>query len=138
MTTEPSRFVPKVHPASRPVEAEDPLSLHAISLEGDPELMLHCVVQEYAWMGCDGEEILRLFRDPSYPALHALWKHFGETFIRDRISQIVGRAPLFRVATKEQDEETAAGQPVLIDLGVPANWRTPGAPAQGNHHAASL
>src|SRR5262245_19305051 len=70
-------LVPKVHPTSRPVEPDDPLTLHATTVAGDPELMLHCLVQEYAWMGWDAEQILSLFRDPFYPVLHGLWCLYG-------------------------------------------------------------
>ena len=133
MTTEPSRFVPKVHPASRPVEAEDPLSLHAISLEGDPELMLHCVVQEYAWMGWGGEQILNLFRDPFYPALRELWDRYGEANLRERIASLIQQTGIFhfQVTIREEPEpKPEEAEPELVELGIPAQWR-----AEGSDHA---
>ena len=133
MTTEPSRFVPKAHPASRPVEAEDPLSLHAISLEGDPELMLHCVVQEYAWMGWGIEQILSLFRDPFYPALRELWDRYGEANLRERIASLIQQTGIFhfQVTIREEPEpKPEEAEPELVELGIPAQWR-----AEGSDHA---
>jgi hypothetical protein len=133
MTTEPSRFVPKVHPASRPVEAEDPLSLHAISLEGDPELMLHCVVQEYAWMGWGSEQILSLFRDPFYPTLRELWDRYGEANLRERIASLIQQTGIFhfQVTIREEPEpKPEEAEPELVELGISAQWR-----AEGGDHA---
>ena len=133
MNSEPSRFVPKVHPATRPAEADDPLSLHAVSLEGDPEQMLHCVVQEYAWMGWGGEQILNLFRDPFYPALRELWDRYGEANLRERIAALIQQTGVFhfRVTIREELEpESEKGEPELIELGIPAQWR-----AKGSDHA---
>ncbi|HEY7158371.1 MAG TPA: hypothetical protein VH575_30785 [Gemmataceae bacterium] len=129
MTTESSRFVPKVHPANRPVEAEDPLSLHAISLEGDPELMLHCVVQEYAWMGWGSEQILSLFRDPFYPALRELWDRYGEANLRERIARLIQQTGIFhfQVTIREEPEpKPEEAEPELVELGIPAQWRVEG------------
>lgn len=129
MSSEASRFVPKVHPATRLMEAEDPLSLHAISLEGDTELMLHCVVQEYAWMGWGSEEILSLFRDPFYPALRELWDRYGEVILRERIADLIQETGIFhfQVAIREEpSEKLEEAVPELVELGIPAQWRAKG------------
>ena len=133
MSSEPSRFVPKVHPATRPVEAEDPLSLHAVPVEGDPELMLHCVVQEYAWMGWGIEQILSLFRDPFYPALRELWDRYGEANLRERIASLIQQTGIFhfQVTIREEPEpKPEEAEPELVELGIPAQWR-----AEGSDHA---
>jgi hypothetical protein len=134
MTAESSRFVPKVHPATRPAEAEDPLALEAVSLEGDPELMLQCVVQEYAWMGWEGEQILSLFRDPFYPALHELWDRYGEANLRERIADLIRHTGVFHIQLTirerpESESEELAHE--LVELGIPAQWRT----TKGSVHA---
>jgi len=133
MSSEPSRFVPKVHPATRPAEADDPLSLHAVSLEGDPEQMLHCVVQEYAWMGWRIEQILSLFRDPFYPALRELWDRYGEANLRERIASLIQQTGIFhfQVTIREEPEpKPEEAEPELVELGIPAQWR-----AEGSDHA---
>src|SRR6516225_3407479 len=93
------RFVPKVHPATRPAEPDDPLTLHATAVAGDPEVMLQCLVQEYAWMGWNVEEILGLFRDPFYPALHGLLSLYGEAGLRDRLVASIRQTGIMRFDT---------------------------------------
>jgi hypothetical protein len=127
MATAPDRFVPKVHPATRPVEPEDPLTLYATPVAGDPEVMLQCLVQEYAWLGWGLEQILGLFRDPCYPALHRLWQVYGEAGIRERIAPLLAQTGVFRFKeTVREDPETEEEMPDLIELGIPAEWSGPG------------
>ena len=126
-----ARFVPKVHPATRPVEPEDPYTLHATPVAGDPDWMLECLVQEYADMGWGLEQILSLFRDPFYPALHAFWCACGEAGIRDRITDLLRRMGVFRfqaVVTEPEPEETESE---LVELGIPVQWQT----HEGSSHA---
>jgi hypothetical protein len=128
MTTD--RFVPKVHPATRPVEADDPMALHAISLEGDPEVMLRCVVQEYAWMGCDGAQILSLFRDPFYPALHELLNLYGEAGLRDRVDRLLQQTGVFQFqAVVSEEPDALEEEENLVQLGIRMK------PPEGGSHA---
>src|SRR5579885_463659 len=114
------QFVPKVHPATRPIQPEDPFTLNATAVNGDPEWMLRCLVQEYAWMGWDAEQILARFRDPFYPALNALWHHYGEAGIRERVAALVRKSGVFhfavtvREAPEPEDEEDGG----LIQLNI--------------------
>jgi hypothetical protein len=119
MSQPAERFVPKVHPATRAVEPEDPMTLHAVMLTGDPEVMLECLVQEYAWMGWGTEQILSLFRDPFYPALNELQRHCGEAAIRDRVTSLVRQMGVIRCQVVEREEtEQAEPGPELIELGI--------------------
>ena len=61
--------VPKIHPATRAVEPEDPLNLFGYEFEGDPELMLSMIVEEYARMGYDCDALMELARNPFYQAV---------------------------------------------------------------------
>jgi hypothetical protein len=123
MSSSSQRLVPKVHPATRPAEPEDPWALHATPAAGDPEVMLECLVQEYAWMGWDIEQIMALFRDPFFPALHALWRGCGEECIHERVARVLQRMSVFRFRSVVHDEPERT-EPVLIELGVPASWRS--------------
>jgi hypothetical protein len=129
MNTDISRLVPKVHPATRAIEPTDPFTLHATPVTGDPEVMLRCVVQEYAWMGWDTEQIFGLFRQPFYPALNALLECYGETGIRQRICNVLGRSGVLRFAetlneNATPDEELEADDgPELIQLRIPEGLR---------------
>lgn len=99
MTDSSSQYVPKVHPATRPVEPEDPMNLFAVEVPGDPELMLRLLVEEYARMGWGLDELVRLFRDPFYVAAHGLWLHYGEEELRRRLTDLLGRVAVVRVKT---------------------------------------
>lgn len=91
------RFVPKVHPTTREVEADDPMELIAEAPPGDPDVMLTCVVQEFAGLGLDADQLLDLFRSPDYPALNQLLALFGPATIRWRIDELLSRSGTFRV-----------------------------------------
>lgn len=107
-------FVPKVHPATRAAEPDDPLNLYAVEVPGDPELMLRLLVEEYARMGFGLDALLGLFRDPFYVAAHGLWLHYGEDELKRRLTAIVGRVGIFR--TKTIINAPAPEQLVQIDI----------------------
>jgi hypothetical protein len=115
-----ANLVPKVHPLGRPAEADDPYTLHASAVGGDPEVMLECLVQEYAWMGWDTKQLLALFRHPAYPALNALLGYYGEGGVRRRVAAVLGRMGTFRVSGTVRDEAEPPEdepEPELIALG---------------------
>jgi hypothetical protein len=118
MDSAAGRFVPKVHPATRPVEADDPMTLHATPVEGDPDAMVRAVVQEYAWMGWDSEQILGLFRDPFYPMLHALRLALGEAGVQGRIDDVYRRQGVYRFrSTIVEEPDVADAEPELVQIG---------------------
>jgi hypothetical protein len=125
MASSDQRFVPKVHPAARAAEEDDPMTVHATAVVGDPDTMIRCLVEEYARMGWDAARILGLFRDPAYPALYALWQSCGEEGIRRRIKAVLRFQPVFHFAGDVRDtlESTDHQGPQLVDLGIPAHWR---------------
>lgn len=138
MTASNKNLVPKVHPATRAVEPDDPYILNATPVAGDPEVMLRCVVEDYGWMGWSAEQLVALFHDPGYPALNALLEFYGEEGIRERIAQALHPCAAFqvRVEMTEADEEPDAHEEPLIELGIRA-W-SPAKPQAGGDHAAGL
>lgn len=94
---------PKTHPTAREATPEDPLSLHAFEVPGDPDLMLQLLVEEYARMGWGAEDLLRLARDPNYQAFHGLLRRFGEADLRARLQNILARCGVFRMRTWETE-----------------------------------
>lgn len=101
------RFVPKVHPAAREVEPDDPMTLHAMVFPGDPDVMIRAVVQEYGGMGWDDDAILGLFLDPFYPALHGVALALGMDEVRRRIAAVLKEHGVyrFRCTVREAPEE---------------------------------
>lgn len=121
MEPPPDNFVPKVHPATRPVELDDPMNLFAVEVPGDPELMLRLLVEEYARMGWGLDALLGLFRDPFYVAAHGLWLHFGEEELRRRLTAMLRRVGVVR--TKTTTSAPASERLVQIDLKTVAKGR---------------
>jgi hypothetical protein len=122
MNAEKERFVPKVHPATRNVAPDDPMTLHATPVAGDPEVMLRCVVQEYAWMGWDAERIVSLFQHPFYPALNSLLQFYGEAGIRERVWAVLGRSGVLRFTESMREEPEPVEHddgPELVPLRIP-------------------
>jgi hypothetical protein len=112
------QFVSKVHPATREVEAEDPMELQATPTPGDPAVMLKCLVQEYASLGFTAGEIARLFRDPDYPALNALADFFGDGVLRQRIDEILQDSGVLRFSGHVVEEPDDDDDAELIQLTV--------------------
>ena len=101
MFPDPTSAAPKVHPATRTVEPEDPMNLHGIEVEGDPEIMLCMLVEEYARMGYGHAELLNLCRQPFYVGLHGLLQLYGEEELSRRVRGILSQCGVFRVVTSE-------------------------------------
>ena len=91
--------VPKIHPATRGIEPDDPMSLNGFEIPGDPELMLRTLVEEFAHMGCDVEDLMRLSSNAFYRALHGLLRHYGAEEFRRRVTEIISRCGVVRVTT---------------------------------------
>jgi hypothetical protein len=112
-------WVPKAHPTTRAVEPEDPLELMAAAVQGDPDVMLQCLVHEFAWMGWDVEQLLELFHDPGYPVLNQLLAYYGAGAVRERVQALVGQAGVFRIRELvAEDPEAEEDEPELIQLSV--------------------
>jgi len=116
METDQERFVPKVHPLSRAAEPDDPMTLSATAVAGDPDVLIHAVVQEYAWLGWDAGQIAALFHDPFYPVLHGLLQALGEAGIRARIDAVFARYGVYRLRATVHETLEDSG-PDVVQIG---------------------
>jgi hypothetical protein len=117
------------------------MMLHATPVPGDPNEMLNSLIQEFAWLGWEAEAIGRLFRDPFYPVLHALWRAYGDSGIQERVDLILHQTGVMHFQTTIQEEpEAEEAEPELVELGLPKHWPSSSGPAQpeGSRHAESL
>jgi len=105
---------PKTHPATREILPDDPMEMQAFEVQGDPDLMLRLLVEEYARIGRDTEEILQLARSENYPAFHGLYRLYGETVVRERIAQTLTRCGVTRV--RQQEAPPVPENLVQLDL----------------------
>jgi hypothetical protein len=116
MESDAQRFVPKVHPLSRAAGPDDPLTLNATAVAGDPDVLIRALVQEYAWMGWDAGQVAALFHDPFYPMLHGLLEALGEAGIRERIDAVFDRGGVFRFRARVYEAPDDSG-PEVIQIG---------------------
>lgn len=110
MIRDDERFVPKVHPATREIETDDPMELVANPAPGDPDVMLDCMIQEFAWQGYNADDLMRLFLNPEYPVLNQLLDCYGLEEVRRRVDQTLGGFDAFSVRavidkTPDPDED---------------------------------
>lgn len=84
--------------ATKSFEENDPLELIGVELSGifptevdSLEEMARTFIDEYARIGWNREELLKMFRDPFYQGPHAIYRAKGEPFIQrlieERLSQ---------------------------------------------------
>jgi hypothetical protein len=102
------RWVEKIHPLTRGVETDDPMELMAEPVPGDPEVMLECLIDEFAWIGCDADELTAMFASPAYPVLNQLLGHFGVDGVRRRVEERLAQRGIVRfteVITDEPDPD---------------------------------
>jgi hypothetical protein len=83
------------------LEADDPTQLVGVPVPGgDPEVMATCLVEEYARIGMDEPEILKLFQQPVYQT-HALYRERGEEWVRNLIREVLRRTGRMKVSVTE-------------------------------------
>ena len=83
-------------------EHDDPMELHGIECDGDPDFMIDCLAEEYLRMGWPPDEIFHLFESPCYPALHQMLRARGVEAIRRKIERVAARCGVFRFRTSER------------------------------------
>jgi hypothetical protein len=117
-----STLVPKVHPLTREAAPEDPMELMAQPVVGDPAVMLECILQEFAWMGWNTQELLGLFQHPGYPLLCELREFYGDEEIRRQVAGLVARWGVlrFRETIAEPEEDDEDHEPQLVQLTLPS------------------
>jgi hypothetical protein len=94
----------QTHPKDRAPKPDDPMEISAISLDGDPHFMLECIVEEYARMGCDRDQIVQMFSDPFYQGPYGLTRALGRERIVQRIDEILLRCGVLKFRMIEQAE----------------------------------
>ena len=85
------------HGRHKETESDDP---HALVIErvpgGDPELMATCLIEEYARMGMDEDQIFGLFHQGIYRT-HRLYEAWGAEKIRCLIHRVMARTGRMRL-----------------------------------------
>jgi hypothetical protein len=114
-------WVPKIHPLERDVDPEDPMELLAQPVEGDPFVMLGCILEEFAWMGWNRDQLLGLFRNPGYPVLCQLREYFGDDEVQRQVEALVSRRGVLRFSAVEAEPEPHEDHLELVQLDFPSH-----------------
>ena len=99
------------HPKDRAPERDDPMLLVASQIDGDPLVMIDCLIEEYARMGCDADEILGLFSNPKFQATAGLMQFFGRDAVEGRIRETLSRCGVMRFHWVEAAPDPEAAMP---------------------------
>jgi len=92
-----------MHGRDKEPESDDPMELVMSCIPGgDPVVMARCIIEEYALMGMDEDEILELFRQPIYQT-HGLYRERGEPWVRELIQSALSQTARRRVSVKYND-----------------------------------
>ena len=85
----------------KPFEADDPLELIGVEVRGPFATEQDCLeemgrtfVDEYARIGWNREQLLKLFRDPLYQGPHLIYQARGEAFVSQLIAERVPESRL--------------------------------------------
>ncbi len=77
------------------------MQMRADFVAGDQRVMLQCLIEVFAHMGWDENQIARMFENPFFLASHGLTKRFGRAAVRECIRQTLQRCGVFRCVMNE-------------------------------------
>ena len=81
-------------------DPDDPLELVYRTIPGDPVFLARCIIEEFASLGYEGEDLFTLFREPLYPMLNCILAEGGEARVRSLIDQVLMQRGRLRVKTE--------------------------------------
>jgi hypothetical protein len=73
-------------------DPEDPMELVGVAIpEGDDDLALDGIVQEYLFMGWNVTQIMFLFTSPYYGATHQIYERKGSAYVTERVHHLASQ-----------------------------------------------
>ena len=73
---------------------DDPMELNGVGIvsgEDTTEAMTECFIEEFMRLGYNHRQLLALFRNPHYIGMNMALQNRGETFVREKITEIFSR-----------------------------------------------
>ncbi len=104
--------------SAKPAAADDPMQVRGDLVPGDQQVMLQCLVEEFARMGWDANQIGLLFENKFFLASHGLAERLGQKAVRECIEQTLQRCGVFRF---EMSESKANQEPRICPLSAGGN-----------------
>jgi len=93
------------HPRDRAIQQDDPMMLSPVEIDGDPEIMIDCLIEEFARMGWDTPTIIRMFDDPFYEGPHRARQLYTTEAFEQRVRRVLARCGTLRVRMVEVEAE---------------------------------
>lgn len=87
--------------SAKPAAPDDPMQVRGNSVPGDQQVMLQCLIEEFARMGWDANQIGLLFENKFFLAAHSLAERLGRKAVRECIEQTLQRCGVFRFEMSE-------------------------------------
>jgi hypothetical protein len=77
------------------------MQMRGNSVPGDQQVMLQCLIEEFARMGWDANQIGLLFENEFFLASHGLAERLGQKAVRECIEQTLQRCGVFNFEMSE-------------------------------------
>ncbi len=87
--------------AAKPAAADDPMQVRGDSVPGDQQVMLQCLIEEFARMGWNANQIGHLFENKFFLASHGLAERLGQKAVLECIEQTLQRCGVFHFEMSE-------------------------------------
>ncbi len=100
--------------STKPSEADDPMQIRAEWVTGNQRVMLECLIEEFARMGWEENQIAQMFENPFFLAAHGLRKRFGRETVHECIEQTLQRCGVMH-CTISESKPTQRSQFVKIN-----------------------
>jgi hypothetical protein len=105
------------HPRDRAIQADDPMMLEPVEIDGDPEIMIDCLIEEFARMGWDTPTIVRMFDDPFYEGPYRARQLYTAEAFAARVRRVLARCGTMRVRLVEcAHDQGPEEKPVVLTL----------------------
>ena len=95
-------------PRLRPAQPDSPMILDGDVIDGDPSLMLRCMIEELLQVGIEVEELRWMARQPHYQAMYAAYLQLGADEVNRMIDDAAACVGVGRYRTVELRGETQA------------------------------
>ena len=93
------------HGCAKEAEPSDPLDLVGTRVPGgDLAFLARCFIEEYAAMGYGSDQILEMFRQPQYVAIHPVYRSQGEEAVRGLIREVLADCGVLQVSGLIREE----------------------------------
>ena len=103
---------------AKPAAPDDPMQVRGDSVPGDQQVMLQCLIEEFAHIGWNAHQIGLLFENKFFLASHGLAERLGQKAVRECIEQTLQRCGVFHF---EMSESKANQKPQICPFSVGGN-----------------